>query len=212
MSSISAENAFIFRITHIDNIPWILRNGIHCRNSQNCDPNFRTIGDPELIGKRATRLVPVGPLGTLSDYVPFHFTSFSPMLYKIKTGHGVPSIPISEIVVLVSNLPRLVEIGTPFVYTDRHAYLQAAQFFVNLADLHHIDWKLIAPRNFKRDANDPEKVERYQAETLVYRHVPVAALIGMACADPETEARLVGMQSEAGVSLKAVVKRNWFFE
>lgn len=38
MSGITQENAFIFRITHMDNVPWMLRNGIHCRNSPNRDP------------------------------------------------------------------------------------------------------------------------------------------------------------------------------
>lgn len=27
MSQISQENAYIFRITYVDNVPWILRNG-----------------------------------------------------------------------------------------------------------------------------------------------------------------------------------------
>ena len=211
MSGINRENAYIFRITHIDNVAWMLSNGVHCRNSPARDPNFRTIGDPELIARRATRPVPVAPGGTLSDYVPFYFTPYSPMLYKIKTGHGVAAVPQRDIVMLVSSLPKLMETGTPFVYTDRHAYLVTAKFLTDLDDLDKIDWKLIASRSFKRDPNDLEKVERYQAEALVYRHVPVLALLGLACYNSQAESTLLGLQQAVGLNLKTVVKPDWYF-
>jgi len=30
-SSLTPEKALIFRITHRDNLPWILEHGLHCR-------------------------------------------------------------------------------------------------------------------------------------------------------------------------------------
>ncbi len=211
MSQISQENDYIFRITHVGNVPWILRNGIHCRNSTVRDPEFRAIGDPDLIQKRSNRHVPIGPGGTLSDYVPFYFTPHSPMLYNIKTGRRVGVVPMADIVILASSLPKLVETGTPFMYTDRHAYLQAAVYLTGLKDLDRIDWQLIGSRNFQRDANRPDKVERYQAEALVYRHLPVSALIGIACYDSQSRTRLLGMQSDVGVTVKTAVKQDWYF-
>ena len=71
--------------------------------------------------------MPVPPKGTLSDCVPFYFTPFSPMALMIKTGHGVPSVPSRDIVILVASLRRLDEAGVEFVYTDRHALLNAAR-------------------------------------------------------------------------------------
>lgn len=211
MSQLGKDNAFIFRITHIDNLPWLLANGQHCRNSQVRNPNFVTIGDPELIDKRAHRAVPVGPRGFLSDYVPFYFTPFSPMLYKIKTGNGVPAVPMAKIVICASSIPTLVERKVPFVFTDRHAYLLTAQYLTDVKQLDLIDWKLIASRDFKRDANDPGKVERYQAEALIYQHVPVSTLHGLACYSPAAQQVVDGMITAAGVSLKTVCKPDWFF-
>ena len=46
--------SLLFRITHIGNVPWILKNGLHCNNSGILDPNFVTIGNPELISKRTS--------------------------------------------------------------------------------------------------------------------------------------------------------------
>ena len=100
MSSLSPEKALIFRITHIANAPWILANGLHCRSSAAQDPDFEEIGNPDLIDKRTRRIVPVPPGGTLSDYVPFYFTPYSPMLYNIKTGwRGITRRPMSQIVI-----------------------------------------------------------------------------------------------------------------
>jgi hypothetical protein len=167
--ALTAAEGQIFRITHIENVAWILSNGVHSRNSPQRDPNFREVGNPELIRKRSTKSVPVTPGGTLSDYVPFYFTPYSPMLLNIKTGYnGIPKLPMSEIVILFTSLPRIAERKLPFVFTDRHAYVATAQFSSDLKDLDRIDWKILQARDFKRDANDIGKSERYQAEALIY--------------------------------------------
>ena len=83
LRDLNPENAFIFRITHIRNVPWILANGLHCRTSGPTDPDFVTIGSPDIIAMRDSRDVPIPPHGTLSDYIPFYFTPKSPMMYNI---------------------------------------------------------------------------------------------------------------------------------
>ena len=84
--NLQPEKALIFRIVHVENLPWILEHGLHCRNSPDQDPNYVNIGSVDLIEKRSRRLVPIPPGGTLSDYVPFYFTPFSIMMLNIKTG------------------------------------------------------------------------------------------------------------------------------
>lgn len=214
MSALSPEKALIFRVTHIDNVPWILANGLHCRNSGVFDPHYCEIGNPDLIAKRARRVVPIPPGGTLSDYVPFYFTPYSPMLLNIKTGYGgLKQTPMPDIVITVSSLRILAEQNIPFVFTDRHAYLRTADdsYSNNLADLDRIDWKILQARDFRRDPNDPGKLERYQAEALVHRHVPIAALAGIGCHGPAQEARLGELVQNAGLSLKVIARPNWFF-
>lgn len=164
MSQLGPEKALIFRITHIDNVPWILDHGLYCRSSSICDPDFRMIGNPELIERRRHRLVPIPPGGLLSDYVPFYFTPSSIMLYNIKTGWGgVTQVPQREIVVFVTSLRILATRGIAFVFTDRYAYLEAANdhFYSRLEDLERIDWAIVSTRDFRADLNDPGKKERY---------------------------------------------------
>jgi hypothetical protein len=46
---LSPEKALIFRITHRDNLPWVLDHGFDAQSSAMLDPHFRQIGDPDLI-------------------------------------------------------------------------------------------------------------------------------------------------------------------
>jgi hypothetical protein len=209
---LTPERALIFRITHIANVPWILEHGLHCRNSNDCDPNFREIGNPDLIGKRGHRVVPVAPGGTLSDYVPFYFTPLTPMLLNIKTGYnGMRRTPMPEIVMFVASVRRLAELGVPFVLTDRHAYLQAALYSNDLQGLERIDWGILQARDFKRADNDPGKIERYQAEALVHHHAPLGALAGLVCYGPAQKVELEAEMDRRGLSLKVAVRPGWYF-
>ncbi len=212
VTGLTQEKALIFRITHIANVPWILEHGIRCVNSGVRDPNFRNIGNADLISKRARRGVPIPPGGTLSDYVPFYFTPHSPMLLNIKTGYnGMQQTPMSEIAVLVSSLRTVAERGLPFVMTDRHAYLKTAQYSNTLDGLDRIDWRILQERDFKRDPADLGKVERYQAEALVHDSVPVEALMGLACYGRDQEAAMTDEVTRRRLSLKVLVRPGWYF-
>jgi len=78
VQNLNADNAYIFRITHRDNLAWILEHGIASRSTGQLNPNHVNIGDPELIAKRNPSPIPIEPGGTLSDYVPFYFTPDRP--------------------------------------------------------------------------------------------------------------------------------------
>jgi hypothetical protein len=213
MAQLNAENALIFRITHIANVPWILRNGLHCKASGVQDPKFVRIGNLELIAKRTARTIPIPPGGSLSDYIPFYFTPFSMMMYNIKTGYGgIQQFPNSEIVIMASSLRGLADKGITAVFSDRHAYLHTAQFFQSLDDLDKIDWELLRRRDFKRDVDDPEKTDRYQAEALVHRHLPVEHLAGIVCHDENERRTLEAQREEVGVGLKIVARSGWYFQ
>jgi len=212
MSSLNPGKALIFRITHLDNVPWMLDHGLHCRNSPTFDPQFRNIGSAGLIAKRHRREVPIPPRGTLSDYVPFYFTPYSIMLYNIKTGYGgVPHVPNEQIVILVSSLRKNHELGHSFVFTNQHAYPLAAEYFNDLDDLDRVDWPLLQARNFCHDPEDPGKKERYQAEALIYQSLPASSLLGIGC---HSEAVKSGLQSEIAkrnLSMEIAVRPSWYF-
>ena len=47
---------YVFRITHIDNIPYINEVGFVLQDSVYASPNYKSIGDSEVIEKRATMI------------------------------------------------------------------------------------------------------------------------------------------------------------
>ncbi|MFC0180134.1 type II toxin-antitoxin system toxin DNA ADP-ribosyl transferase DarT [Thorsellia kenyensis] len=211
-TKLNSKKALIWRITHRQNIPWILINGLHAGNETARSQNWITIGNEELINRRGNRTVPLVPQGVLNDYIPFYFTPFSPMMYNIYTGRGgVKYVSNSDIVILVSSLYHVAEIGLPFVFTDRHAYPVTANYYNNLADLTTIDWDLLQQRNFQRNVNDPEKVERYQAEALIYRHMPINALLGAVCYTEVVQQELQEQANRLNVKLDIRCRPSWYF-
>lgn len=137
--NLNPEKALIWRIVHRDNLAWILDNGLHCANSGVLSPNHVNIGNADLIDKRRHRVVPIPPGGTLADYVPFYFTPFSVMMKNIHSGWGVPQRRNEEIVILVSSLHHIRQLGLPFVFTNAHAYPDWTNYYSDLAQLGEID-------------------------------------------------------------------------
>jgi len=209
-NNLNPEKALIFRITHIANLPWILGNGLHCNSAPVSDPDCVQIGNRDLIARRGTRAVPIPPGGTLGDYVPFYFTPYSPMLLNIKTGYNVTRRAMDEIVILVSSLRELHRQAIKFVFTDRHAYLQTAEFHSDLDELDCIDWARLQARDFKRDPEDPGKVERYQAEALVYQHVPMAAILGVVCYRQEQQRKIENDCDTLKLNTKVYCRPGWY--
>ena len=210
--TLTRDKALIFRITHRLNLPWIFQTGLHCRHSEHQDPEFVSIGNPELIDKRQGREVPIGPGGTLDDYIPFYFTPYSPMLYNIHTGYaGIKERSNDDIVILVSSLPTLEDHEIQYVFTDRHAYLLRAEFFSDRENLDRVDFDLLQQRDFQKDPEDPGKFERYQAEALVHKHLPVEALLGVCCYSQEVKQEIEAAMTGHGVNLKIVVRPGWYF-
>lgn len=213
MSDITPEKAYVFRIVHVDNVPWILdRGGLDCRNSPKKNPNYVNIGNLDLIDKRSRHVVLIPPGGTLSDYVPFYFTPFSMMMYNIKTGYGgIKKRENREIVIFVSSVHHLRGLGTPTLFTNQHAYAAGTDFYDDVAHLGEVDWELLRSRNFKTDDADPGKQLRYQAEALVHQHVPLHGLLGIACYDGNVENHLKGLLTVRGQNLNVQTITRWYF-
>lgn len=210
---LTASRGLLFRITHVANLPWLLRHGLHTAHGQVADPNFTAIGNPDLIDKRTRHVVLPPPGGVLSDYVPFYFTPKSPMLLNIKTGHkGITKRPNDDIAVLVSSCRHMAGQGVTMLYTDRHAYTRTAQWSADAGDLATlIDWSILRRHDFARDDAYPDKMDRYQAEALAHRHVPRDALLGIGCADDRSRPAIEQVVQASGATLKVVSRPGWYF-
>jgi hypothetical protein len=74
-----------------------------------------------------------------------------------------------------------------------------------------IDWDSLRSRDFKRRPDDPEQFERYQAEALAHRHVPLEAIEGLVCRGVEERRKLEAMMESVGRSLIVQVRPDCYF-
>lgn len=132
-------------------------------------------------------------------------------MLNIVTGYNVKKVPADEIVIFVSSLRHVADHGIPFVFTNQHAYPPMAEYFTDTARLNEIDWPLLQSRNFKHDPDDPGRKERYQAEALIWKHVPVDALMGVCCYTTAVEQHLRAEVEQCCLGLKVAAQRNWYF-
>ncbi len=209
--NLNPQKALIWRIVHRDNLPWILDNGLHCANSDLQAPNYINIGNTDLIDKRRHRVVPIAPGGTSADYVPFYFTPFSVMMKNIHSGRGVQQRRNEDILILVSSLYHVQSIGLPFVFTNAHAYPDWVNFYSDLVQLTEIDWGILQRRDFKRDPDDPKKMERYQAEALLFQHLPIHGIIGIVCYTETLKQNIEQEIQARSLELKVIARSGWYF-
>ena len=120
-------------------------------------------------------------------------------------------LPSREIVILTGSLRRLSEHNVSFLITDRHAALAAAKFIAGASGLERVDWPLLQARDLSRDPNDPGKIERYQAEVLVHRHLPVPAIDGLVCRGPSQQTELERLVTGMGSDVDVASKPDWYF-
>jgi hypothetical protein len=199
---------YLFRITHIENIPHILQHGITHINSPNCNPDYKPIGDSGLISKRNEYTSPDGTC--LGDYIPFYFGIRMPMLYVIQNGfNGVTKISAKNIVYCVSSVEQIVKHDLNFMFTDGHAVDWLSTFY-NKNDIENIDniidKKAINSKYWTPD-NDLDLKRRKEAEFLVKDDVQYSAILGFMVANEESRNQLL----ELGVEKKIVVKPEYYF-
>lgn len=175
-------------------------------------PQYVNIGNVDLIDKRRSRQVPIAPEGFLADYVPFYFTPFSVMMKNIHSGWSVQQRSNDEIVILVSSLYRVEQLGLPFVFTNAHAYPDWTDYYSDLANLGEIDWSILQRRDFKRDPDDPRKMERYQAEALIHHHLPITGLLGIMCYTDAMKERIEQDVAARGLTLSVHARPGWYFQ
>ncbi len=188
------QHLFIFRMTHIDNVTFIAKNGLWPKLSPVQDPDFVPIGNPNIIDKRTNKtVVVIPPGGVLGEYVPFYFSGHSPMLYNITTGYGVKKVLQKDIVFLVCDALEIVNAGISYCFTDGNATKAISKFYNNLYGLRELDWNCIQSTIWKNTEEDYDRVRKKMAEFLVKEHIPTNLIREIIVKNPETEQKVAEM-------------------
>lgn len=200
---------YIYRMTHIDNIPHIIQNGITHSNSKNANVNFIPIGDNSLIYERREIILKNNKL--LGDYIPFYFGIRTPMLYVLQNGYNMVTATLAEnIVYCVSSVQNIIDLQLDFVFTDGHAKDKfTTQFFSediqNIGSL--LDWNSIKATYWK-DEEDLDLKRKKQAEFLVLGDIPYNSLLGFIVYNENSKQKLINR----GVDAKIIgIKPEYYF-
>jgi hypothetical protein len=116
-----------------------------------------------------------------------------------------------EILILVSSLHHLHSLGLPFVFTNAHAFPDWTNYYDDLAHLSEIDWPPLQHRDFKRDPDDPKKMERYQAEALIFQHLPIQGILGIVCYTEELKQSIESQVQARTLALPVYARTEWYF-
>ncbi|MEZ4828935.1 MAG: DUF4433 domain-containing protein [Bacteroidia bacterium] len=203
------DKIYLYRMTHVENIPHVLEFGITHATSVNANPDFTPIGDPSLIQTRNSFFLNNGR--RLGEYIPFYFGVRMPMLYVIQKGFNMmAATPSESIVYCISTVQKIMEHKLAFVFTDGHAVDKFTRQY-DTGDIEAIhtllDWTAIKSRYWKSDT-DLDLKRRKEAEFLVDGDVPGAAVLGFIVATPTTKKKLSGL----GVSDdRVIVKPDYYF-
>lgn len=203
------NKTYLFRMTHIENIPHILQYGITHSNSENANPNFTPIGDGSLITTRNHVLLKNGRL--LGEYIPFYFGARTPMLYVVQNGFNmVATTPVESIIYCITSVQKIIDEQLDFVFTDGHAVDGfTSQFSTkDIEDLDNIiDWKAIKAK-YWRDENDLDLKRRKEAEFLVLGDIPVHAILGFVVYNQNSKNRIINCGAD---SANIHIKPEYYF-
>ena len=208
MSGTVPKPTILYRFTHIDNIEWMLSNGVPSINSSKKCPNYKGIGDKSIINKRALKSTSLFPGDNLNDYVPFYFAPSSPMLYLLtKNGKAFPQ----DIVYIVTSVEKLEELNQCIVFTDGHALMAFTKFYTDTNNLNALDWDIMKEKFWRNTLEDNDRQRRREAELLVKDEVLPHAILGLGVHNTKNEEYLKSLVIKSGQNIHVVRRPKWYY-
>lgn len=184
---------YAFRITHIDNIPHVIKFGLVRKDSPCRNINFVNIGDQNVIKSRAEIIMKDYRIG---DYIPFYFGPRSPMLYVIQHGYNnVQRVEPEKIVYCVIKLDNLINKNVDCVFTDGHALSALTNFYTKdrLSQINDIVKYADVYSTYWNSENDIDLKRRKEAELLVKNDLPVCFICGYVVYNEKAKQKLIEM-------------------
>jgi prepilin-type processing-associated H-X9-DG protein len=200
------DEIWLFRIVHIDNLPFLLERGMFASTHPDKDPDYVFIGDTKLTEQRRHYPIPLEGRGHIGEYVAFYFGHLSPMLYNIHTGYrGIVQRPQSDIVYICCTLGTIEAANCNYLFTDGHAKQRITQFYKDKSDLEQVDWDIVYQKYWRNDEEDRDRMRRKQAELLVKGHVPVSCIYRLVVFDDESKHAVSPILANLGLNLDIYV-------
>lgn len=199
MVNMTLDQIYIYRMTHIENIPHILNNGITHSSSINANKNYKAIGDLSVIDKRMEYSCTTtnGNAIILGEYIPFYFGVRMPMLYVIQHGGNYVPHPTKaeDIVYIACGVANVAQAQNEYYFTNGHAIDKITKFYdkTHIFELPNIiDWNAVKATYWGGNDNLLLKCKK-QAEFLAKSDISVNQIHGFACYNIKAKENLVSL-------------------
>lgn len=199
------KKVWLYRITHLVNLPYILTYGLYTRQSAMFDLNYVNIGDVTLIDYRKDLDACNPPGGKLAEFIPFYLGPRSPMLYQIATGYeDIDKQSQADIIYLISSYDQIIKHSLHYFFTDVNARVSTANYYTSKNDLDKLDWDTIYSNYWKSDDTDLSRKQKKQAEFLIKDHVPISCIdyIGVYNEEAKQKVLLLLQQQNLNIEIK----------
>jgi prepilin-type processing-associated H-X9-DG protein len=202
----------IYHITHIDNLPSILKSDGLLANSKLKKTDYIDIAHGHIQDRRAITLVPCSVGGCLHDYIPFYFAPRSPMLYAIHRGNVQKyKDGQNQVIYLVSEAEIIASNKLNFVFTDGHAAVDLSEFYDKLNDLCNIDWNIMKANYWANTNEDNDRTRRRQAEFLVHQFCHWTLIQEVSVIDSIIEQQVKKILQNFNLQTPVKMKPSWYY-
>ena len=191
----------LFYITHVDNVPSILTNGILSHGqieAQNVP--FTPIYDDKIVSRRKEKTTPDGK--SLWEYANVYFQARNPMMYRVVHEKSKRDLAV------VGVKPSVLQLPSVFI-TDGNAANHQTQFFRSGDGLKMIEaqWKVVHSEWWNDRDGSKRKI---MAECLVPERIPSEYIHTIYVTDRETQKQVAGLLGPT--SIPVVPEPNVFFQ
>jgi hypothetical protein len=197
----------IYHITHIENLPSILKDGGLHSDAVMARRDPKLIGYSDIKKRRLNEInVSCCLFHNVGDFVPFYFCPRSPMLFSINKGNtGHPPGCQSSILHLVSTVADAVAVGRPWAISSGNAGARHTTFEAKIEALDALDWGAIRATQWQG------KQHQKMAEFLVQDFFPWNALKQIGCFNFAVATKVVEMLKQAKHRPTVEVKSSWYY-
>ena len=196
------EGVCLFHITHIKNIPPILKQGIHSYSAMTGNNLvYQTIAHENIQTRRRNIPITCGAGGVLHDYVPLYFGARSPMLCAVRY-----KLDQREIVHVAATWDVLKMSTT--VFTDGNAATWGTQQFSGIEKLKSVDLEAASKWYW---ASDDETRRKKSAEVLVHRQVAIEQIVGFFVMNEQTKKQLDQMVKAQRLDKQVLVAPEFYY-
>lgn len=203
----------IIHMTHVNNLASIVAQGCLASTATllNVGTGHTNIAYSSIQQKRAAKVVPCGPGGSLHDYVPFYFTKRSPMLYTIHRGNVPCEGGQEHIIHLVTTAQQISALELGFAFTDGHGIMAYTDFYDDLDNLDEIDWDVIRSKSWCDTEEDGDRKRRKQAEFLIRDRCPWTAISHIVVRSQKRAKQVTGIIAHLPHQPRVVVAPLWYY-